>query len=412
MLSATVPVRSRVLSRPMLDLASVRAAFPALAEGFTYFDNAGGSQTLGVVANRIRDYLLTTNVQLGASYAISHAAGERVAEGARGAASFVNAADPSEVVLGSSTTQLLQNLALAMAPSLSPGDEIIVTDCDHEANIGPWRRLEARGVVVKEWRISTLRLELSDLEPLMTPRTRLVCFTHASNVIGSIHPVAEITRFVHARGAQVCVDGVAYAPHRRIDVQTLDVDYYVFSFYKVYGPHAAMLYGKRGHLLALSGINHGFIGETVVPYKLQPGNLNFELTYGIGGIFEYFDDQGGAEQAFADISAHEEALAAPLLAFLADTKGIRVLGEPTADAALRVPTISFVADGLRSEAIVRAVDPHRMGIRFGDFYARRLIERLGLTATGGVVRVSMVHYNSHEEVARLIRVLETTLVRL
>ena len=391
----------------------VRHQFPALAGEWTFLDNAGGSQILGRVVDRIADYLCTSNVQLGASYAVSRAATARVSAAAEGVAALMNAGDAHEVVLGASTTQLLQNLAHAMAPGLAAGDEIVVTNVDHESNIGPWRRLEARGVVVKEWKVDavTLALDVAGLEPLMTARTRLVCFTHCSNVVGSIHPVAEITRFVHARGAQVCVDGVAYAPHRAIDVRAWDVDYYVFSLYKVYGPHVAALYGKRARLLALSGINHFFIGPSEVPYKLQPGNVCFELVHGAGGIGDYLAElarEAGAP-AFDGIAAHEEALAARLLGFLGAHPRVKVLGcrDPAKEA--RVPTVSFVVEGRASSSVPPFTDAARIGIRFGDFYARRLVDALGLGPRDGVVRVSMVHYNTLAEVDRLVAVLDDAL---
>ncbi len=388
----------------MLDLDVVRAQFPALASGYVFLDNAGGSQTLGRVADRVRDYLLTSNVQLGASYAVSEQSTARVAEAARATADYVGAKE-GEIVLGASTTQLLHNLARAMEAQLAPGDEVIVSTADHEANVGPWKRLAARGVVVKRWPLDrdTLRLEERGLAPLLTQRTRLVAFTHASNLLGSIHDVAALTRFVHAHGAKVCVDGVAYAPHRRVEVGAWDVDYYVFSFYKVYGPHMAVLYGKRGLLEELAGINHDFIDA--VPYKLQPGNACFELSHGLGGIYEYIASLGGPARAFAEIAEHEERLSARLLAWLAGVPGARVHGERTADRTRRVPTISFTVDGLAPEAIVRRVDPHGVGIRHGDFYAKGLPGELGVSAAG-VVRVSAVHYNTEAELDRAIVALD------
>jgi cysteine desulfurase family protein (TIGR01976 family) len=390
-----------------LDLAHVRSQFPALASGYVFLDNAGGSQTLRAVADRARDYLLTTNVQLGASYEVSVVAGARVSEAVRRTAAYVGTDDPSEIVLGASTTQLVSNLAFAMKRGLSAGDEVIVTSADHEANAGPWKRLVRKGVIVREWRIDrdTQRLEARDLQALLGPKTKLVAFTHVSNLLGSIHDVAGLTRLAHEHGAAVCVDGVAYAPHRAIDVKAWDVDYYVFSFYKVYGPHQAVLYGKRARLDALSCINHEFLADEV-PYKLQPGNVNFELSHSLGGFYDYVDALGGRAAAFDAIAAHEERLSRKMLDWLAAQPGIRVFGERTADRALRVPTISFVVDGLSNEAIVREVDRAGIGIRHGDFYARRLVSELGLAESGGVIRVSMVHYNREDEIERLQAALE------
>ncbi len=406
---------------PPLDLAFVRSQFPALAGDWVFLDNAGGSQILGRVVDRISDYLKTSNVQLGASYAISQRAGERLQEAQRRTAEFVNALRPEEVVMGPTSTLLVQLLARAMAHQFTPGDEVVVTRADHESNIGAWVRLESIGVIPRFWELNpeTQTLDLDDLGRVMSKRTKLVAFTHASNIFGTIHPVAEITRFVHERGAKVCVDGVAYAPHRAVDVRAWDVDYYVLSLYKVYGPHHALLYGKYAHLLELENLYHYFIANDRIPYKLQPGNPNYELSYGAIGIADYLAELGvrtGAkadaspraqmEQAFAAIADHEEVLADRLLNYLSTKPKVRVIGATTAAKAVRVPTISFVVDGLDSETIVRHIDTLQIGIRFGDFHSRRLIEHLDLSRHHGAVRVSMVHYNTVEEIDRLIQGLD------
>jgi cysteine desulfurase family protein (TIGR01976 family) len=364
-------------------------------------------------------------VQLGASYAVSQLAGDRVAKAAQAMATLINAKSASEVVMGSSTTLLLRILSLCLSQTWNPGDEVIVTNCDHEANIGAWVDLEKQGIKIKVWRINpdTLKLHLEDLEPLLSDRTRLVAFTHASNVLGTINPVKDITEFVHRHGAMVCIDGVGYAPHRLVDVQDLDVDFYVFSFYKVYGSHYALLYGKQEHLLAMPGINHYFIGQTHIPYKFQPGNVNFELSYGMLGLCDYLSELAQlsyGEQTALDLrsqmvqavelmSTHEDVIGDRLLKYLTSKSNVRIIGQPQANRNSRVPTISFVVDGTNSESIPRQIDKHHIGIRFGDFYAKRLIEDLGLDKQGGVVRVSMVHYNTIEEVDRLIEALETVL---
>lgn len=406
------------------DIEFIRRQFPALDSGYVFFDNAGGSQTLKRCAERISDYLLHTNVQLGASYEVSEKAGQRISEARKELATWINAADEREVIAGPSTTQLLQNLAKSFAQTLSPGDEVIVTNCDHEANTGPWMRLKEHGIIVKTWDLNRddLRLHTGDLEGIMTDRTRLVAFTHVSNILGTINPVKEITSFVHERGARVCVDGVAFAPHRQVDVQDLGVDFYVFSFYKVFGPHYSLLFSKKDILEKLPGINHYFIGEHEMPYKLQPGNVNFELSWGLTGVPDYFrelyarhfegeDASSGTqvEKVFGMLASHEEKLAEKLLDFLAGVPRVRVIGEATIDRSRRVPTISFIHKDMKSSEIPIKVDPHRIGIRYGDFYARRLIEYLGLEAKDGVVRVSMVHYNTLNEVERLITILDEIL---
>lgn len=409
-----------------LDIDYVRSQFPALASGYAYLDNAGGSAVLKPVAERITDYLLNSAVQLGASYSESVDAGARVMQARESVAQLINARYPEECVMGGSTTHLLQILCRAIAPSIQAGDEIIVTNCDHEANIGPWVRLcEERGATLRVWAVNaeSMDLELGDLDALLSDKTRYLAMTHASNILGSVNPVAEVARRVHAVGGKVCVDAVAYAPHRLVDVQASGADYYVFSFYKTFGPHFAVLWGKREALLELPSLNHFFIGQEVIPYKLQPGNLNYELSYGCIGISDYLIDIGrrlgasGSERqlmqaAFDAFEVQEDLLAETLLAFLRETPGVRIIGKSRVTDGDRVPTISFVVEGIQSEAIVRRVDNHRMGIRFGDFYARRLIEQLGLTPYGGVVRVSIAHYNSVDELNRLVEHLAQAITEL
>ncbi|MFJ7885625.1 cysteine desulfurase-like protein [Pseudomonas sp. NPDC096917] len=401
-----------------LDIEYVRKQFPGLAEGYVYMDNAGGSMVLGCVAERVCDYLLNNSVQLGASYRPSVIAGERVMQARHSVMQLINAGHPEEVVMGGSTTHLLQILCRAIAPSIGPGDEIIVTHCDHEANIGPWVKLcESRGATLRVWQVNldSCELELDDLQVLLNDNTRYVAMTHASNILGSINPVAEVARRVHAVGAKLCVDAVAYAPHRLVDVQASGADFYVYSFYKTFGPHFAVLWGRRDLLLELPSLNHYFIGQDVLPYKLQPGNVNYELSFGCIGITDYLLDissrlgaQGSERKrmqaAFDAFEVQEDLLAERLLAFLRQREGVRIIGK--AHTHNRVPTISFVVEGVQSEAVVRMVDEHRIGIRFGDFYARRLIKALGLDQFGGVVRVSLAHYNTLEEVDRLITALD------
>ena len=403
----------------MLDPYRIRAEFPGLQSDMVFMDNAGGSQTLRRVVDRIGDFLLNSNVQLGASYATSVKAGERVAESRVRAAIFVNAARPEEVVMGGSSTALLRTLVQGLAHLFAPGDEIVVTNMDHEANIGAWLDLAERGVQIRFWNVNqdSLQLEIADLQAVLTARTRMVALTYASNVLGGITPVQEAVRLAHAVGAMVCVDGVGYAPHRAVDVQALDVDFYVFSYYKVFGPHYAMLYGKYEHLLRMANLNHSFLAADDIPYKLQPGNQNYELGWGATAINDYLGDLGaslgevGDERArivsaYAGIAAHEAELSGRLLSYLRGRNAVTILGDPTPDPERRVSTISFVVRDMPSEDVVRAVDRHGIGIRFGDFYAKRLIDALGLRQQGGVVRASMAHYNTLDEVDRLIRALD------
>jgi cysteine desulfurase family protein (TIGR01976 family) len=399
-----------------LDLAAIRREFPALDDSVVYLDNAGGSQVLRRVADRVHEYLLTSSVQLGASYPQSQLAAERVLSARRAVAELINAPHDEEVVMGGATTALMFLLTQALLPGIRPGDEIIVTQSDHEANIGGWMRLQQAGASIRVWHVNpdSLQLELEDLQRLLSPRVRWVALTWASNILGTINPVPEIARLVHAAGGRLCVDAVAYAPHRLVDVQASGADVVVFSFYKVFGPHYAVLWGHRELLLSLPSLNHYFIGPEVIPYKLQPGNVNYELSYGCIGIHEYLRDTGTAlgatgsarqrmQAAFDAFAQHEDALAERLLGWLRGKRAVRIIGHATARGASRVPTISFVVAGVQSESIVRHVDAYGIGIRFGDFYARRLIEALGLQPRGGVIRVSIAHYNTVDEIERLIQ---------
>ena len=409
-----------------LDLDFVRGQFPGLAQPWTLFDNAGGSQIARHCVSRINEFLYERNVQIGGSYDVSQSAAAALIEGREAARVLVNAERSDEIVFGGTTTILMQNLARAMRSQLSPGDEIVVTVADHESNIGPWHALEEFGVVVRQWPLdrATMSLELTDLEPLLNPRTRLVAVTHASNILGSINPIRAIADTVHAAGARLCVDGTAFAPHRAIDVRALGVDYYAFSLYKVYGPHHAILYGRHEHLLELDSLYHYFHGRDKVPGKLEPGNPNYELSFSVAGLLDYLsalgERAGGSggprallETAFDGMRRQEDRLAERLLGWLDTRSDCRVVGPATETDAradsTRVPTIAFKVDGHDSGDIARAMDEHRIAIRFGDFHSRRLIEHLGLADAGGVVRVSMVHYNTLDEVDRLIGHLEETL---
>jgi len=272
----------------MFDVEFARAHFPALTDDWALFDNAGGTPPLGGVIDRIRDYASRWQVQLGATYQHSAAAAALVAEGRRAMARLVNA-EPDEIVLGPSSTANVRVLSRALRPLLSTGDEVVVTNLDHETNIGAWRELENESVRIREWRFDPERLELTleGLEPLLGARTRLVCFTHCSNIVGTIHDAAAIIRRAHEAGALTCVDGVAYAPHRRVDVKALDADFYFLSPYKVYGPHLGMLYGKRRLLRELRGQNHFFIPEGEVPSKFEPGGVVHELAAALPAILDY-----------------------------------------------------------------------------------------------------------------------------
>ncbi|MEM7488771.1 MAG: cysteine desulfurase-like protein [Pseudomonadota bacterium] len=394
-------------------------AFPALRGSQVFLDNAGGSQVARHVGDRLMDYLYGANVQLGASYPASVEAGRRVDAGRAALGLLLNADRPEEVVMGATSTQLLGQLAAALSQDWRPGDEVIVTNFDHEANIGPWTKLAAQGIEVRAWRMpdGRHRPDPEDLRAILSDRTKLVAVTHVSNIYGTINPIRAIADIVHEAGALLCVDGVAYAPHRAIDVRDLGADFYVFSAYKVFGPHFAALYGRHDALLAAGNINHRFFTRDKVPQKMEPGNANYELAHACLGIVDYLEafaqahgvnahGRAAIEAAFGLISAHEEALSERLLSYLRGRDDVTIIGAPKADRSVRVPTISFAIDGRSSREVVERVDPTGLGIRFGDFYSRALVDGLGLPNGDGVIRVSAVHYNTVAQMDRLIDALD------
>lgn len=405
-----------------LDTDFVRGHFPGLSGGWTFFDNAGGTQILSGVVERINEFLLHRNVQIGGSYEVSRNALRSLEEGREAMRDLINARRAEEIVFAPSTTVALQNLARSIESQLRPGDEVVVTISDHESNIGPWARLERAGVNVRWWRLDSesLELDLADLDALMNTRTRLVAVTHVSNILGTVNPIAEIARRVHEAGALICVDSVAFAPHRALDVQDLDVDFLAFSQYKVFGAHHAVLYARYEQLAELDGLYHYFYGKDKIPAKLEPGNANYELAYGGAGIVDYLASLGEhcgstvsrrqqIEAAFEAITAHEALLGERLLEWLRGRPDCRIIGLQRGDLPNRVPTISFKPLHHDAGELTQRVDAYRIAVRFGDFHARRLIESLGLADNGGVVRVSMAHYNTVDEVDGLIEALEAAL---
>ncbi|KAG9127777.1 hypothetical protein FRC07_009365 [Ceratobasidium sp. 392] len=423
-----------------LDVEQCRAAFPGLNDGYLFADNAGGSQCLKSVVDKLSDYLLYTNVQLGADYSVSVTSTKRADEGFGTTAKFFNANIPSEVTIGNSSTNMTETLARAMEPIIKDGDEIVVSDADHEANVGSWVRLaERKDLKLHHWipkpapgsnNPYAVSLRVDDLIPLLNPNTRLVAFTACSNIMGELVDVEGIVKIIrertksthNPRGAEVCIDCVAYAPHRRMDVQKWDVDYAFFSYYKVYGPHSAALYTRAESHRKLTSLAHYFLPvHEGSPYKLQPGGPGYERSYAITAVLEYLQSLGSGElePAFTRIAAHEAALMRPLIECLLSPemreRGVRLLGPESADPNVRAPTISFVVVGdntVRSQDVVKQFDVlGNVGIRYGHFYAHRLFTRLGLDPDDGVVRISLVHYNTVEESQRLASRLREVLLQ-
>ncbi len=405
------------------DLQFIRTQFPNIGD-WAFFENAGGTFVPASVSDRVYDYMRRNQVQPGAAYLASMEASERIERSHRKLAGMVNA-NPKEVIVGHSTTMNVYLLANALKPSLKAGDEVVVTNLDHEANIGAWRRLQDIGVVVKEWKIDTESADLGGVEKLKTilsERTRLVCCTWCSNITGAINDIKSIADLVHSIGALICVDAVAYAPHRALNFKDSGADFLLFSLYKLYGPHLGVLCAKRDLLLELENQNHFFFGKSALPYKLQPGGYLHETAASIEGVVEYFDhvfdhhyddSESSPDTRYARVfdlfTAHEDEIARPLMEFLNSKPKVRIIGPPEVNFKTRVPTISFVVNGRRPGKIAKILGQQNIGIGAGDFYARRCIDALDLGRSGGVVRISMVHYNSASEVERLINALDEVL---
>jgi cysteine desulfurase family protein (TIGR01976 family) len=399
-----------------VDHRLVRAQFPALAGSFAYLENAGGAQVPGVVAEAIREYMLTAYVQLGAGYPQSDAATQTVDEAHRFMGELFNAGDSGRAVIGPSTTALINLLAAAYGQIWSPGDEIVIATSNHEANIGAWARLESRGLEIRWWPVDrdTFRCEPATLEGLLSDRTRMVTLPHVSNLVGQVEDVRRVCEAAHAVGARVCADGVAFAPHRAIDVQSLGVDWYVFSAYKVYGPHVAALFGTREAFSELPGPNHWFVPNDD-PYKWELGGVPHEACAGLVALRGYlaflaggaYEGRTTVETAFGRMVELESPQEARLRGWLSDRSDLRIIG-PRRAGPDSVGTVSFVHRDLPSDSVAAAVNRSGMGIRSGHMYAVRLLEGLGIAPEPGVVRVSLVHYNTAEEVEDLLGVLERT----
>ena len=399
-----------------LDVDFCRGHFPALDGEWVFLENAGGTLVPRQVIERVGGFMSDCQVQPNEGYEASVLAQERIEEGRAALAALINA-EVGEIVVGPSTTSNVYMLAQALRPLMQPGDEIVVTNQDHEANNGAWRRLETAGVVVREWRMNaeTDDLEIEDLEALLGDNTKLVCFTHCSNIVGLVHDVKSIVRKVHEAGALACVDGVALVPHRHVDVKDLDVDFYLYSPYKVFGPHMGVLYGKPELLALTANQGHYFLGEGDHQRRLCPGGPNFELTAASGGMADYFDrvhehhfpgaNVDGPERlarVFGLYADHERSEARRIEAFLGAHPSIRLMGAGAPAERDRVGVFSFLVDGRDSRELPERLRAYKIGIYADDFYAARCIDALGARPRNGVVRVSLAHYNSSEDVDRLI----------
>ena len=409
-----------------LDVDYVRSQFPAfkdpLSSKWSFFENAGGSYVPINVINYLNNFMISTKVQPYANYDTSKIAGEQMDKATALFAEMINA-NKDEIIIGSSTTMNMYVLSHAIKKLLKPGDEIIVTNQDHEANIGAWRKLKDDKMIIKEWQINPLtgELEIEKLYSLLSSKTKILAITHCSNIVGSVNNLKEISKIAHQNNTYVIGDGVSYAPHGFPDVKDLDVDFYAFSLYKTFGPHLALLYGKKEILDILPNQNHEFLDGNV-PYTLNPGGSNHEELSSLIGISEYFDNL--YTHHFKDmnitklekikkintlISLHEEKIGNELLDFISNENKIKLIGKPKIVEKNRAPTISFTIDGKSSREISDKLISEGIATRNDNFYAWRCLRALGIDTDDGVIRASMVHYNNIQDVEKIINALKKIL---
>ncbi|WP_420614082.1 aminotransferase class V-fold PLP-dependent enzyme [Candidatus Spongiisocius sp.] len=406
-----------------LDTAYARSRFPAFADpdlrDWAHFENAGGSYVCRQVIDRLTGFYLRTKVQPDHPFPLSQAATEAMEHSYRRMAAWMGVG-VDEIHFGPSTSQNTYVLARAFRSMWRDGDEIVASTQDHEANAGVWRRLEDTGIVVREWRVDPEKgtLDLADLDRLMTERTRLVAFPHASNVVAAINPVAEVVRRAAEVGARVVVDGVSYAPHGLPDLGSLGVDVYLFSAYKTWGPHQGVMYIRRDLAARLGNEGHYFVAEQP-RYKLVPAGQDHAQVAACAGVIDYLDDlyahHGGPSatpvergRAVHDMfRAHETRLADRLLRYLAGRDDVRVAG-PT-DATRRAPTVSIVPLRRPVADVAESLVRSRMMVGVGDFYAPRLLDEMRIPTKPGVLRMSFIHYTTDDEIERLIDALDLAL---
>ncbi len=405
-----------------LDLSFVRSQFPAFAEpsldGWAFFENAGGSYASKQTIQRLTDFYVKTKVQPYAPYPAATSGGQQMDQAHERLAGLMNVAE-DELHIGPSTTQNTYVLAHAFRAGFSEGDEIVVTNQDHEANSGAWRRLDATGIKVREWAVDpeSGELDIADLENLLSDRTKLVAFPHCSNIVAHINPVSEICALVHRAGAVAVVDGVSAAPHGLPDIDALGADVYLFSAYKTYGPHQGVMAVRREVGASLENQSHWF-NDSHPHKRLVPAGPDHAQVAACNGIADYldavhdhhFDDQVEAAERGRRVHdlmrAHEMKLLAPMLQFLDERPDVRVFG-PT-DPATRVPTVAFTSDRDPGEA-VRALADRKVMASSGHFYSMRTVEAMGQAANPGVIRLSFVHYTSADEVTKAIEALAEVL---
>jgi len=415
-----------------LELEWVRAQFPALKQTMdgqpvVFLDGPGGTQVPQSVIDGISHYLINSNANLHGAFATSVRTDALVANAREAVANFLGCS-PEEIVFGANMTTLTFAISRAIGRDLQPGDEILVTTLDHDANVAPWLVLQERGIVVRTVDIheADCTLDLADLERQLSERTKIVAVTYASNAIGTINPVAKIKQLAHAVGAMVFIDAVHYAPHASIDIQSLDCDFLVCSAYKFFGPHLGILYGKHKHLSQL------------LPYKVRPatdevpacwetGTLNFESLAGLVATIDYLTELGrrvssnvsgvlnrreALVAAMMAIQEYEQSLTQKLLPSLMEIPGVTIYGITDPERlSWRTPTVGMLLTGYTPYELAKALGECGIFTWNGNFYALSLMQRLSLESRGGLLRIGLAHYNTVEETHHLLHTLQELAIR-
>ena len=411
-----------------LDLTWVRSQFPSLAQSVNgqpavFLDGPGGTQVPQRVIDAISDYLKFDNANTAGAYATSRRSDTMIA-GARSAmADFLNCG-PDEIVFGPNMTSLTFAISRSIGRALGPGDEIVLTHLDHDANISPWRALEECGVTVRMVEIheDDCTLDMEDLARKITDRTRLVAVGYASNAVGTINDVREIIRLAHERGATAYIDAVHYAPHGPIDVRALDCDFLVCSTYKFFGPHMGVLYGKREHLKRLEPYKVR-ANTNAIPNRWEWGTLNHECIAGITACVDYLADVGRQVNrsastrraalwvAYEAIQKHERKLMESLIRGLVAIHGLKLYGISDAKRFdQRCPTLAVRSNGRTPLELATRLGERGFFTWDGNYYALNLTERLDVEKDGGFLRIGLAHYNSAEEVERFVAALGEIIV--
>jgi len=392
----------------------LREAFPALRRhpGFLFLENAGGAQVPQVVIDAVSEHLADFNVQRMAKYAHSQGVDRKLDEARESVAILVNAYRSEEICFGLNATSFIRLVSLGIAKDLKQRDEIVVSDMDHDANISTWTALEEYGAKIVWWRMrEDGRLHVDDLKPLLNDRTRVIACTATAHSIGTMVDVAAVGAAAKAVGAELFVDAVHYGPHGLIDVQAWNCDYLVCSGYKNFSPHMGFLWGRYEALVALSAFREDFI-PNVPPHKIEVGTFAYENVAGMNAAIGYLEAIGrhyaGADAsrraalaaAMAAIRDYEQTLSIAMLRAL-KRLGANIHGiADEREVALRAPTICFSLPTMTPQAFATAMGEAGVGLRDGHLFAPRLMARLGLKMATGAIRVSMVHYNTTDEIER------------